>query len=215
MINNSAMQEINLLMSRYPILVTLKDTIINSTEIITKSICNGGKLLICGNGGSAADSLHIVGELMKGFVLKRKIDPALREILIRDYPEDADFYINNLQKAIFSISLVNEIALMTAFNNDKASELVFAQQVLGYGRKGDVLLAISTSGNSENVVHAAKISHALGIKVISMTGESGGKLRAFSDVLLNVPSSSTYQIQELHLPIYHTICLALEQEFFN
>ena len=215
MINNSAMQEINLLMSRYPILVTLKDTIINSTEIITKSICNGGKLLICGNGGSAADSLHIVGELMKGFVLKRKIDPALREILIRDYPEDADFYINNLQKAIFSISLVNEIALMTAFNNDKASELVFAQQVLGYGRKGDVLLAISTAGNSENVVHAAKISHALGIKVISMTGESGGKLRAFSDVLLNVPSSSTYQIQELHLPIYHTICLALEQEFFN
>ena len=215
MISSNAMQEIILLVSRYPILTPLKDAIINSIEIITESVYKGGKLLICGNGGSATDSLHIVGELMKGFVLKREIDPALREILIRDYPEDADFYINNLQKSIFSISLVNEIALTTAFSNDKASELVFAQQVLGYGRKGDVLLAISTSGDSENVIHSAKISHALGIKVISLTGENGGKLKNFSDVLINVPSSNTYQIQELHLPVYHAICLALEQEFFS
>lgn len=207
--------EINVLISRYPCLELLKKRLMESVEVIIESYSHGGKLLICGNGGSAADSLHIVGELMKSFVLKRKLPRDLQDNLRSSYPDSAEYYIKNLQSAVPAISLVNEVGLITAYNNDNTSDLVFAQQVLACGREGDVLIAISTSGNSKNVIHAAKIARAVGLKVISLTGQGGGGLAGLSDVLLDVPSTITYQIQELHLPVYHTICLAVEQELFG
>lgn len=208
-------QEIQILIERYPVLKPLKERLNQSVAVLAETCRNGGKLLACGNGGSAADSLHIVGELMKGFVLKREISESLQRQLRDRYPEDADFYIQNLQGAIPALSLVSETALMTAFGNDQSSELAIAQQVLGYGVTGDVLLAISTSGNSANIVHAARIARVLGMKVIAMTGQGGGKLAELSDILLDVPSKITYQIQELHLPVYHALCLGVERELFG
>lgn len=173
------------------------------------------KLLVCGNGGSAADSLHIVGELMKGFILPRKLDQNKQEKIRSLFPETSKYFIDNLQETLPAISLVGEIALSTAYANDQAPDLAFAQQVLGYGKKGDILLAISTSGNSSNVIYAAQMAKVQGMKVISLTGSSGGKLKEISDVLLNAPSNETYIIQEYHLPIYHAICAAVENEFFS
>ena len=208
------MQEIQILLERYPELIDLRPNLISAVELLAQCYKQGGKILICGNGGSAADSLHIVGELMKGFVLKRPISAQLRMELEKKYPDDASYYIDNLQQAIPAISLTSEISLLTAYSNDNAADLVFAQQVLGYASAGDVLFGISTSGNSLNVLHAAKIAKALGIKVISLTGASGGKLKDYSDIVLPVPSNVTHQIQEYHLPVYHAICLALEKQFF-
>ena len=170
---------------------------------------------MCGHGGSAADSLLITGELMKSFVKRR---PLSEDVILRfreQFPEVAEYYINNLQGALPAISLVSESALMTAYGNDNTADLVFAQQVFGYGKANDVLLAISTSGNSGNVLHAARVARAMGLKVIGLTGEKGGALAELSDILLNVPSGITYQIQEMHLPIYHTLCLAVEAELFE
>ena len=180
MLKKQAMTEIELLVTRYPELRSLKESVTDSVHMIAASLRSGGKLLVCGNGGSAADSLHIVGELMKSFVLKREVDSVLLKALARQYPENAELYVKNLQGAMPAISLVNEVSLMTAFGNDQSAELAFAQQVLGYGRRGDVLFAISTSGNSANVIHAARVARAMGIKVVSLTGESGGKLRMIS-----------------------------------
>lgn len=214
MLKKETRNELNLVIQRYPCLESIRDPLFQSAEQIKSAYLSGGKVLICGNGGSAADSLHIVGELMKSFVGKRKVCPQLMGSLQEKYPEDAAFYADNLQGALPAIALVSEVSLMTAFGNDKSSELVFAQQVLGYGNPGDVLLAISTSGNSANVVHAAKIAKCMGLCVISLTGSSGGALREISDILLAVPSDITYQIQELHLPIYHALCLSIEKELF-
>lgn len=203
------------LISRYPNLVDINLNIIQAIDIMKSTTTNGGKYLVCGNGGSAADSDHIVGELMKGFVLDRKIKNEI-QLKVRDlFSLDADYLINNLQQGISAISLSSHTALTSAFSNDKAADLIFAQQVLGYGQEKDVLLAISTSGNSKNIIHAAQIAKVLGMKVISLTGETGGKLREFSDVLINVPERETFKVQELHLPIYHVICLILEYEFFG
>lgn len=215
MLNEKSLYEVDHLIERYPTLVSLRHKLITTVETITECYRKGGKILVCGNGGSAADSLHIVGELMKSFVLKRKISPQIRLKLKSQWGEEADYYIANLEEAIPVISLVNEVSLMTAYSNDKMADLVFAQQVLGYGKPGDVLIGISTSGNSANVVHAVKVAKAIGIKIISLTGNSGGKLCKLSDVTLNVPSEITYQIQELHLPVYHAICLMLETELFE
>lgn len=212
---NITINEISVFSKRYPSLEPLKNQLVESVRVILNSYNCGGKILVCGNGGSAADSLHIVGELMKSFVLSRKLPQELQYKLRCSFPESADYYINNLQGAAPAISLVSETALITAYSNDNASDLAFAQQVLGYGRAGDILIAISTSGNSENVIHAARIAKAIGVKVISLTGQGGGKLAELSDVLLDVPSKVTYQIQELHLPIYHAICMAVEQELFG
>lgn len=214
-LNERCLQEIRLLTDRYPALVGIYQDLVQAVEVLDRCCEQGGKILVCGNGGSAADSLHIVGELMKGFVLKRPICPDLQTALRQIAPEEADYYIQNLQQGLPAVSLVNEVALLTAYSNDKTADLVFAQQVLGYGKAGDVLLNVSTSGNSVNVLHAAKVAKALGLKIISLTGEGGGKLKMLSDVLLSVPSNITYQIQEYHLPIYHTICLALEKQFFS
>lgn len=212
---DSTKREINILLDRYPVLTGMRERLTVCVELMSESFCTGGKLLVCGNGGSAADSLHIAGELMKGFVLERPLPEKLREVLRTGYPDDAAYYIANLQGALPVISLTGEISLMTAYSNDKAADLIFAQQVLGYGRPGDVLLAISTSGASSNVIHAARVAKATGMKVVSLTGLGGGMLAKLSDVLLDVPTNVTHHVQELHLPVYHALCLALEQELFG
>lgn len=211
----SSAQDIGLLCIRYPQLLPLEKVILQAVERLILAYREGHTLLVCGNGGSAADSLHITGELMKTFAVRRPVSSELQEALREAFPEQAGFYIQSLEGALPTISLVNEVGLMTAYANDKASNLVFAQQVVGYGEKGAVLLAISTSGNSENILHAARVAKAVGMSVISLTGEGGGALRELSDILINVPSNITYQIQELHLPVYHALCLALEHEFFG
>lgn len=215
MLGESSLRELQRLIDRYPELNLLHHDLIKAVQMLKKCYTSGGKLLICGNGGSASDSLHMVGELMKGFTAKRRIPSDLQEEVKLYYPDMADYYIAHLQSALPAISLVSETSLMTAYGNDEVSELIFAQQLLGYGRRGDVLLGISTSGNSKNVLHAAKISKVLGIGVISLTGRDGGALKSLSDVVLAVPSEVTYQVQEYHLPVYHAICLALEAEFFT
>ena len=169
--------------------------------------------MVCGNGGSAADSLHIVGELMKGFVKQKRLPPKMKEQLCH-VSAHGEFLYRNLQGALPAISLVNEVSLQTAYANDVAPVLNFAQQVWGQGNEGDVLIGITTSGNSENVIYAAEVARAKGMKVVALTGRGGGKMKACSDVVIAVPENETYRVQELHLPIYHAICIALENAFF-
>ena len=176
---------------------------------------NNGKILVCGNGGSASDSEHIVGELMKSFILSRPIKNELKEKILNSFPCDANYLIENLEIPLEAISLVSQTSIQTAFSNDNAPDLTFAQQVLGYGKPGDILIAISTSGNSKNVIFASEIAKIKNLKIIALTGKSGGKLKSIADVLINVPASDTFIIQEYHLPIYHTLCYALENEFFE
>ena len=189
-----------------------------AVEKICDSFRNGNKLITCGNGGSAADAMHIVGEMMKGFILPRKIDEFNPEFVKRAqelFPADVEYFKANLQSALPAVSLVGETSLITAFSNDVMPNLIFAQQVFGLGRRGDVLLAISTSGNSDNVLFAVEVAKIMGITVVAMTGRHGGRLRHLSDVSICVPADSSHTIQEFHLPIYHMICLAAENEFFN
>jgi D-sedoheptulose 7-phosphate isomerase len=174
----------------------------------------GGKLLVCGNGGSAADAEHIVGELMKGFVRARPIGPDLRVKLEAVDPVMGRRLAASLQSALPAIALTGHPSLSSAFANDVDPALVFAQQVLGYGLAGDVLLAISTSGRAVNVLHAAVAARALGLKVIALTGEGGGELAALCDLCLRVPERETWKAQELHQALYHAICLAVEAAFF-
>ena len=202
------------LLSRYCILKTCKEEIWKAYEIIRESYQSEGTLLIAGNGGSAADAEHIVGELMKSFVKPRKIS---REIAERLRAIDADMGLelaDKLQEAMPAIALVDHVALSTAYLNDVDPLLGFAQQINGYGRAGDVFLAISTSGNSKNILYACTIAKAKGLKVIGLTGKNGGKLKDMSDVCIIVPENETFKIQELHLPIYHALCLMLEETFF-
>lgn len=208
----STKQIIDNLIKRYP---ELEDcSVVKAVEEIKACYMNKNKLLVCGNGGSASDSMHIVGELMKGFLLPRELDNKKQEEIKALFPETAQYLIDNLQGALTAISLVSETALSTAYANDQAPDLSFAQQVLGHGEKSDILIAISTSGNSRNVIYAAQMAKVQGMKVISLTGRKGGMLREFSDILINVPSDETYIIQEYHLPVYHALCAAVENEMF-
>lgn len=189
--------------------------IIEAIEEIIRCYKTKNKVIACGNGGSASDSLHIVGEFMKGFLLDRKLDAKKQETIKKFFPKSADYFIENLQEPLPAISLVSETALLTAYANDKAADLSFAQQVLGYGVAGDVLVAISTSGNSNNVIYAAQIAKLQGMKVISLVGNTGGELKKFSDITICVPFDKTFLIQEYHIAIYHTICAAVENEMFS
>ncbi|WP_026765959.1 D-sedoheptulose-7-phosphate isomerase [Selenomonas ruminantium] len=207
-----SLSKIEELFECYPELSVNKSEIVKAAECIIDAYRNGNKILCCGNGGSAADSLHIVGELMKAFVCKRKVNAEWQEKF--SSCKDSDYIIKNLQMALPAISLVSETGLLTAYANDVAPDMNFAQQVFGQGKEGDVLIAISTSGNSANVIYAAEVAQAMGIKVIGLTGGSGGALKALADVLVNVPQKETFKIQELHLPVYHAICLAVEAEFY-
>lgn len=201
------------LISRYPILSDLEEQLKQSAEQLIHCYNTGHKVMVCGNGGSAADALHIVGELMKAFVCKRELSEEWRT-KFSELP-DGEYISRNLQMAFPAISLVNEAGLLTAYANDVAPDMNFAQQVFGQGNAGDVLIAISTSGNSENVLYAAEVARAKSIHVIALTGKSGGKLKDYTDLLINVPESETFKIQELHLPVYHALCLAVEAEFYS
>jgi len=181
-------------------------------DLLIQSFDNGGKLLICGNGGSAADCEHIVGELMKGFCLPRRLSANDRA---RFGDSDGAAIADQLQYGLPAISLVSHSALITAIANDIAGDMIFAQQVWGIGRDGDVLLAISTSGQSANVINAAKTARARGLGVIGLTGQSGGALRALCDVVITVPSNDVALIQEMHLPIYHALCRQVEAHYFG
>jgi len=203
------------LVARFPLLAECKEDIIAAYEILVESYSNSGTLLVAGNGGSASDAEHIVGELMKEFKQKRKVYSDQAWALRAIDPEKGEMLANNLQGALPAISLAGHPALTTAFMNDSDSVLVFAQQVWGYGRKGDVFLAISTSGNSENVIYAAIAAKAKGLKVIGLTGQSVNKLQKYCDVCIHVPETETYKVQELHLPVYHNLCMMLEEHFFD
>jgi len=197
------------LFERYPQLLDIKPSVEYTFRLLKKTFLSDGKLLLCGNGGSDADCNHIVGELMKGFKLPRCLSANHKINLL--YPEMAKY----LQGGLPAISLGAHTSFVSAYSNDVKSEFVFAQQILGYYKEGDSLICISTSGNSLNVVNAAKAMKALGGKVIGLTGEKGGELRDFSDVCICVPEKETFKVQELHLPIYHTLCMMLEREFFS
>lgn len=208
-------KHIELLLKRYPVLTICKKDIIDSYLIMEEAYENGGKLLIAGNGGSAADSEHIAGELMKRFKASRPIPQDFARKLIEVDPERGRELANNLEKSLMAIPLVAHEALTTAYINDVDGLGVFAQQLFGYGRAGDVFLGISTSGNSRNIINATVVARALGIKVIGLAGADGGELAAVADISVRVPESETYRIQELHLPVYHCWCLMLEDHFFG
>ncbi len=206
---------INKLIERYPKLSVCSESIIEAYNILEDSYTQGRKLLVAGNGGSASDSEHIVGELMKEFTLKRKIYSSQAAALKAIDSEMGEILANNLQGALPAICLTGHSSLSTAFMNDANADLIFAQQVNGYGKPNDVFLGISTSGNSKNVCYAAINAKAKNMKVIGLTGEKQSKLSQLADVCIQVPETETYKIQELHLPVYHCLCLMLEKHFFG
>lgn len=213
-LDNRLMRHIDLLVERYASLESARNDIVAAYLLLEESYENGGKLLVAGNGGSAADAEHIVGELMKGFKLPRKPEADFAEELVEQNQELGSVLAENLQGALPAIALDGHPALSTAYMNDCEPLLCFAQQVNGYGKSGDVFLGISTSGNSKNVLYAATTAHAKGMKVIGLTGAKDSKLKDMSDVCIKAPQTETYMIQELHLPIYHCLCLMLEDNFF-
>ena len=203
------------MIERHSNLILLEGSIEKAVKIIVATYNNGGKVLVCGNGGSSADSDHVVGELMKSFEMKRPLEQAVQKNLRELFPERGDFLVENLQQGLPAISLSAHSALISAISNDIGGDLIFAQQVVGYGNHGDILLAFSTSGNAQNVIDALIVAKAKGLKTIGMTGETGGKMQAYCDLLINVPETRTAFVQELHLPVYHAICLMVESTIFS
>lgn len=203
------------LLSRYPQLKSCEDSIIGAYLLLEQTYLLQQKLLVAGNGGSAADSEHIVGELMKGFILPRCVDAEFAHACKSIDAQMGGDIAQYLQGTLPAIALTGHPGLSTAFMNDRVPELVFAQQLLGFGQKGDAFLAISTSGNSKNIIYAAIVAKAKGIKIIGLTGMKESKLSALADVCIQVPESETFKIQELHLPVYHCLCLMLEERFFG
>lgn len=196
------------LIERYPRLQDSLPDVLAAFELLSTCYGQDGIVYICGNGGSAADAEHIVGELMKSFAIRRPLTPQCQQQL------EGVIDCKNLEGALRAVSLCGHPSLATAFANDVAPEMIFAQQILGYGRVGDVLWGISTSGNSHNVIQALKVARARGLKTLGLTGTSGGAMREFCDVCIRVPEKETFKIQELHLPIYHALCRMLENRFF-
>lgn len=199
------------LFKTYPELTSCRESIIESINQICLSFTNGGKLLVCGNGGSASDAEHIVGELMKSFMFKRDINESFKNEYIELFGEE---YPDYLEGALPAISLVSQTSLSTAFSNDKNAVGVFAQQVYGYGNPQDIFVGISTSGYSANVLEAAKVAKAKRLTVLSLTGQEPSPLSNISDIAIAVPQKETFRIQELHLPVYHCICAAVEAKLF-
>ena len=191
------------------------DRLSSAVELCVNSLKTGGRIWFAGNGGSAADAEHIVGEMMKSFRIQKTLPEGYADALYAADPEMGSVLRSHLQGALPAIALAGHISLSTAYMNDCEPLLCFAQQVNGYGRPGDVLLGISTSGNSRNVLYAAVAARARGMKVIGLTGEKGGRLERYSDVCIKAPAAETYKIQELHLPIYHCICQVVEKHFYS
>ena len=209
------LKQVDVLIERYPELEGQKENICKAYQIIVESYSNGGKLLVAGNGGSAADAEHIVGELMKGFENPRILPEEYKSRLMEVDEEMGEVLSKNLQGALSAIALDGHLALSTAYMNDCEPLLCFAQQVNGYGKKGDVFFGISTSGNSQNILYAATVAKAKGMKIIGLTGANDSKLSKIADVTIRSSQIRTYMIQEQHLPIYHCLCLMLEDSFFG
>ena len=207
-------ERLTLLLERYPVLQACQNEIAAAFDLLVAAYRTGNKLLICGNGGSAADSEHMVAELMKGF-LKRRPIPAAHVAQLEQAGPAGKAIAGRLQGTLAAVALPSQVALITAIANDLDYEMIFAQQVYGLGRAGDVLLAISTSGTSPNVSHAVLVAKAFGLKSIALTGRSGGDLAALADVAIKVPSDNITEIQELHLPVYHWLSTELEETFFQ
>lgn len=203
------------LTDRYPVLLQVRGQILEAYERMADCYEKGGKLLIAGNGGSCADAEHIVGELMKGFVKRRPLPEELRTRLCEESAEHGAELAASLQGSLPAIALDGHPGLSTAFANDVNADMIFAQQLFGYGNEGDVFLAISTSGNSKNINYAVTAAKAKGICIVGLTGKDGGKLGRRADTAIIVPEQETFKIQELHLPIYHALCLMLEERFFE
>ncbi|NMD99053.1 SIS domain-containing protein [Selenomonas bovis] len=216
-LKKTTLEKVEELIERYPALAVCREDLRAAVLAICESYAGGHKLLVCGNGGSAADSEHIVGELMKGFLLPRKLGAQERQAFERACPASAAYLMENLQGTLPAISLVNSVGLGTAFANDQAPDLVFAQQVFGLGAAGDVLIAISTSGSSRNVLYALDVARAKGLRTIALTGAKGGRMAAehLAETVIRVPATETFKIQEYHLPVYHMLCIAAEHEFFG
>ena len=209
------LKQVDILIDRYPELKLQKQNIIDAYMILEESYCTGGKLLVAGNGGSAADSEHIVGELMKGFENSRRLSKEYQNNLIEVDEEMGKMLGENLQESLPAIALDGHLALSTAYMNDCEPLLCFAQQVNGYGNHNDVFLGISTSGNSKNILYAATVAKAKGMKVIGLTGANDSKLSDIADVTIRSSQTRTNMIQEHHLPVYHCLCLMLEKRFFG
>lgn len=197
------------LVERYPQLESCVKDLRSAFDLLAGCYEDDGVVYTCGNGGSAADAEHIVGELMKSFTMHRALPAEFVKRLGDDHLS------KNLEEALRAVALTGQLGLSTAFANDVASDLVFAQQVYGYGRSGDVCWGLSTSGNSKNVLNALKVSRAKGMKTLGMTGQSGGQMFDLCDVCIRVPETETYKVQELHLPVYHALCRMLEVRFFS
>lgn len=212
---NSVQKLINDCVQRFPKLYQCMDDLIDAFEALCYSFSHNGKLLVCGNGGSAADAEHIVGELMKKFLIKRPAPAILKQKLSALGADNADYIFKNLEQGLPAVSLVSHTSLITALVNDIGADMVFAQQVYGYGRAGDILFALSTSGNSTNVVNAVSVARALDMTVIGLTGENGGVMKSLCNITIRVPETTTFKIQELHLPVYHLLCSMVEEEFFG
>ena len=215
MIEERLIKHVELLIKRYPQLESVRDSFEQAYILMQDCYKNDGKVMIAGNGGSAADSEHIAGELMKRFKIERPVSDEFAEKLKLADSVRGEALAKNLECSLMAIPLVAHEALSTAYINDVDGYGVFAQQLFGFGRKGDVFIGISTSGNSENILNAVAVAKALGIKVIGLTGKDGGELAKKADVSVIVPENETYMIQELHLPIYHCWCLMLEDYFFG
>lgn len=209
------MNHFETLLTRYPTLSACTEDIQKAENLMLKTYYAGGKLLVCGNGGSASDAAHIVGELMKGFLLKRPMNEETKKKFKDVLGEDCEAFAQNLQCGIPAIALDSQHALFTAYANDVDADYVYAQQVFGYARENDLFIGISTSGNSKNIVNAAKTAKALGIKTIALTGAKKSKLSAICDCTIRVPETETFMVQELHLPVYHYLCAEMEEEVFG
>ncbi len=209
------MDYIKELIERYPALAVCEKDIRAAADAIINSYKAGGKLIVAGNGGSAADSDHITGELLKSFVKKRKPDQKFLDALSAIDSDTGAYLSDKLQGSLPAIALTNNSALMTASLNDVDGNVLFAQQVMGFGKKEDVFLGISTSGNSKDVIYALAVAKAIGVKTVALTGKTGGKCKALADISIVVPENETFKIQELHLPVYHALCLTIEEYFWK
>lgn len=206
---------IDKLLTDYPVLAACRVDISQAFELLKSVYENKGVVLACGNGGSAADAEHMVGEMMKTFNLERPLPEDLKQKFVLNFGNDGKFLADQLQRSLTAISLVSQTSLITAIGNDVSADLIFAQQIIGYGKPGDVLFAISTSGNSKNILNAVYTAKVIGMKVIGLTGSIGGKMKKHCDIAICVPADETPRIQELHMPIYHTLCAMLENHFFR
>ena len=209
------MKHLELLIARYPKLSSCQEEIYSAFEVLADCYDRGGCIFTCGNGGSAADAEHMVGELLKGFLLKRPLSDEDRAELQRIGKEDGAFLADRLQYGLRAVCLMSQTAIASATANDQGGDLGAAQQLFALGQPGDVLVAFSTSGNARNVAYAALVAKQRGLKVIGVSGQSGGRLSTLADICIHAPETETYLIQEFHLPIYHCLCIMLEARYFK